>query len=97
MPTNTAKKSDFISRVKANAAQLKEARDGATLLREELSSDGVIAGIVDGDCVGDNAYITRAIIDNYVVGVTLDVEKLLTNQAVATSNRLPSFLAIQPS
>lgn len=94
---NTAKKSDFITRVKLNAAKMKEARDAATLLREELSSDAVIAGIGDADCVGDNGYITRAIIDNYLTGVTLDIEKALTNQAVATSNRLPNFLAIQPS
>ncbi len=95
MVDNTAKKSDFISAVKANAAMLKIARDVALQLRELLASDAVIAGIVDADCVGTNAYITRAIIDNYLTGVTLDFEKALTNQAVATSNRLPNFLAIQ--
>ncbi len=92
---NTAKKSDYISAVKANAALLKQARDGAVRLREQLSSDAVIAGIVDADCVGTNAYLTRAIIDNYLLGVTVDLEKMLTNQAVATSNRLPSYMAAQ--
>lgn len=92
---NSTKKSAFISSVKVNAAALKAARDEATRLRELIASDAVINGIVDADCTGGNAYITKAIIDNYLTGVTLDVEKALTNQAVATSNRLPNLLAIQ--
>lgn len=92
---NSQKKTDFISAVKAAAALLKQARDAATQLRERLASDAVIAGIADADCVSPNQFYTRAIIDNFLTGVTLDVEKLLTNQAVATSNRLPNFLAAQ--
>ena len=92
---NSAKKSNFISRVVANEKAFKAARDAATELRSETTSDAVIAGIVDADCLGANSYITRAIIDNYLTGVTLDIEKALTNQAVATSNRLPNLLAIQ--
>jgi hypothetical protein len=49
---------------------------------------------VDADCVGENAHCTRAIIDNFLIGVTVDLEKMLTNQAVATSNRLPNLLAV---
>ena len=95
MAENSSKKSNYISAVAANAAALKAARDVAIKLREQLASDAVIAGIVDADCLGANSYITRAIIDNYLTGVTLDIEKALTNQAVATSNRLPNLLAIQ--
>lgn len=90
---NSTKKSAYISAVKACANKLKEARDEATILREELASDGVINGIVDADCTGGNAFYTRAIIDNFLSGVTADIEKALTNQAVATSNRLPNLLA----
>lgn len=90
---NTQKKSNFIDSVRACAALMKQARDQATILREKIASDAVIAAIADGDCVGANSYMTRAIIDNFLTGVTLDVEKTYTNQAVATSNRLPNLLA----
>ncbi len=93
---NTAKKSNFISQVVANQQAFAAARKQAAALREESSSDGVIAGIVDADCIGANSFMTQAIIANYL-GVTGDIEKALTNQAVATSNRLPSFLAASPT
>lgn len=92
---NTNKKSAYISAVKACAVALKAARDQATVLREQRASDAVLAALVDADCTGGNAFLTVAILDNFLTGVTLDIEKALTNQAVATSNRLPNFLAIQ--
>ncbi len=93
----TAKKIAFISSVKANAVALKAYRDTATALRERMSSDPGISDLADGDGVftGDNAYMNTVIINNYL-GVTTDIEKALTNQAVATSNRLPSFLSAVP-
>jgi len=94
---NTAKKSNFLSAVAANAAMLKQARDTAARLREERASDAVLAALVDADCVGTNAFMTVAIVDNYLTGVTADIEKCLTNQGVVTSNRLPNLLAIQGS
>lgn len=92
----TSKKSDFISRVVANAQAFKTARDQAIALREAFASDAVISGIVDADCVGANSFLTQAAIANYL-GVTADIEKLLTNQSPTVPvNRLPSFLAAQP-
>ncbi len=93
---NTSKQVSFISAVRANAAALKAMRDQAAQLRERLASDAAIAALADNTAnvfTGDSAYMNRTLIDNYLTGVTLDIEKALTNQAVATSNRLPNFLA----
>lgn len=95
---NTAKQIAFITAVRANAAALKAVRDQATQLRELRASDAALNNVALVDATanvftGDGAYMNATIIDNYLAGVTLDVEKCLTNQTVATSNRLPNFLA----
>lgn len=91
---NTAKKSNFLTRVVANHKEFKAARDAAIALREERSSDAAISGVAltNADCIGANAHLTVTIVDDFL-GVTGDIEKCLTNQTVVQSNRLPSFLA----
>ncbi len=93
---NTAKLSNFLSRVVANAQALMAARLELKNLTEELTSDAVIGALADGDCVGANAHLTRTIVFNYANG-GMPLEAMLTNGAVATSNRLPNLLAVLPT
>ncbi len=94
----SAKKSNFLSAAVANAVALKAVREEARRLTEELSSDAIINGIVDGDCVGANAHLTRTVVNNYLLsGITTALENMLTNGAVATSNRMPALMAMLPN
>src|SRR5438132_3337208 len=93
----TAKKTSFLSACVANAAMLKQARDLAGRLAEELSSDATIAGIVDADCVGTNSHLTRTIINNYLQGIQPPLEAMLTNGVVAKVNRMPNLMAMLPN
>jgi hypothetical protein len=91
---NAAKISNFLSGCVANAAMIKQARDTAKILAEELASDAVLAAIADTDCVGANSHLTRTIVLNYLQGIQPPLEAMLTNGAVATINRMPNLMAM---
>lgn len=94
---NTTKKTNYLNRVIANAVALQAFRTEYNALKELFASDGVISGIVDADCAasGSTQFLTAAIMSNYINN-GMPIEAMLTNQAVATSNRLPNLLAVIP-
>ena len=97
---NTEKKKAFVKACMDNAVLFAQVRAAAAALREKRASDAVLAGLADGDAnvfTGPYAHLTTAILVNYLDGVAIDLEKMVTNQAVATVNRLPLLLAIQPN
>lgn len=97
---NTEKKKAFVKSCLDNAVLFAQVRAAASQLREKRASDAVLAGIADGDAnvfTGPYAHMTTQIIIDYLDGVAIDLEKMVTNQAVATVNRLPILLKIQPN
>lgn len=92
----SAKKTAYISAVVANALAMKSARDQYTVLKEQWTADATIAAMVDADCVGPNAHLTKAILGNYINN-GVPINDMLTNVAVSTVNRLPNLLAVLPT
>lgn len=95
---NSGKKTAFLNRVIANAVLLQAVRVEYNTLKEMFASDAVVSGIVDADCsaVPATAHLTAVIMANYINN-GMPIEAMLTNAAVATSNRLPSLLAVKAS
>lgn len=95
---NTAKKTAFLNRVIANAVLLQAVRAEYNSLKEMYASDAVVNGIVDADCAVSpaTAHLTATIMANYINN-GMPIEAMLTNAAVATSNRLPALLAVKAS
>jgi hypothetical protein len=93
----TAKKSNFLSEVVANATALKAARDQLRELAEEFTKDSTIASIADADCVGDNSHLTAFIVNSYLTTFQPGLELILAGtQCTPGSPYLPQIMAVIP-